>query len=127
MSKLNYIAIVEAGEDGGYGVFFPDLDGCVTIADTLSEAAERAAFVLQFHIKGMAEVGEPVPPPTMLDDWSDPDVREVARMLVTVDDPRENTGSISIASDLWERLAVQARARGLSRSDLVMEALQKAS
>ena len=127
MTKLSYMAVVETGEGGGYGVFFPDLDGCVTMADTLGEAVERAAFVLQFHIKGMADVGESVPSPTMLESWSDPDVREVARLLVPVDDPRVNTVRLSIASDLWERLEARARARGLSRNDLVTEALLKAS
>lgn len=38
MTKMTYLAIFHPEADGGYSVDFPDLPGCVTEGDTLSEA-----------------------------------------------------------------------------------------
>jgi HicB_like antitoxin of bacterial toxin-antitoxin system len=36
---------------GGFGVFFPDLDGCITLGETAAEAAENAREALSLHIE----------------------------------------------------------------------------
>ncbi|NEX93712.1 hypothetical protein G3573_13110 [Caulobacter sp. 17J65-9] len=89
MAKVRYPAIVERGEDGGYGVFFPDLDGCVTAGDSADEAAARAPEALALHLEGLAEVGEPIPGPSAIDAIErDPDINEVARLLVEAEEPK---------------------------------------
>lgn len=86
MEKLHYLAILERAEGGGYGVHFPDLPGCVTASETESEAWSNAECVLNLHIAGMIEDGEDLPVPTLPSKvTSDPDIEEVARMLIGVD------------------------------------------
>lgn len=60
----HYIALLDE-EAGKVGVTFPDFPGCTTVGQSLSEAVEKAAAVLAFHIEGVAEDGA-VPPPRSL-------------------------------------------------------------
>ena len=56
MLNLTYLAVLEPGEDGSYSVSFPDLPGCFSYGDNLTEAqrmAEEAASL--HHPSGMAQ------------------------------------------------------------------------
>lgn len=85
MDKLYYVGVIERSEDGGYGVFFPDLPGCVAAADNYHDVLRDAEIALEFHIAGMIEDGEalPAPSPTGIIE-ADPDVREEGRVLIGV-------------------------------------------
>jgi predicted RNase H-like HicB family nuclease len=86
MGKLHYLAILERAESGGYGVHFPDFPGCVTGGDSELEAWGNAESILSLHVAGMIEDGEVLPAPSqpsMVE--RDPDVDEVARLLVGID------------------------------------------
>jgi predicted RNase H-like HicB family nuclease len=61
--RKHYIALVHKDEDSRFGVSFPDFPGVVTAAPILNEALERAEEALALHVEGMAEDGEPIPPP----------------------------------------------------------------
>jgi predicted RNase H-like HicB family nuclease len=89
MAKVFYPAVLERGASGGFGVFFPDLDGCVSAGATASEAAKNAEEALALHLEGMAEDGQELPPATELDAIApDPEVQEVARLLIGVEEPK---------------------------------------
>ena len=62
--RKHYIALVHKDEDSDFGVSFPDFPGAVTAARTLDEALERAQKALALLLEGMAEDGEPIPPPS---------------------------------------------------------------
>ena len=88
MPVRHYAAIVEGDALTGYSVFFPDLPGCTSGGETLQEAALNAEEALAGHIALLAENGDRVPPPSQLDRLRqpiEPDVAEVARLLVRVD------------------------------------------
>ena len=61
MASRTYIAFLEAAPEGGYGVTFPDLPGCVSVGDDLDEAVANAEEALSLHLEGMAEDGDPLP------------------------------------------------------------------
>lgn len=87
MAVTYYPAIIERGPEG-YGVFFPDLPGCTSAGDTVQEAAINAEQALTGHVLMMAEYGDPIPAPSQLDQVeSDPEVDEVARILVRAETP----------------------------------------
>lgn len=50
--------------EGGYVVSFPDLPGCLTCADTLSEAMELAADAKREWLYASMEDGYPIPEPS---------------------------------------------------------------
>ena len=60
MAKRTYAAAVEPAE-GGYGVSFPDLPGCVSFGTDLEDAVRQAEEALSLHMEGMAEDGEALP------------------------------------------------------------------
>ncbi|QSB14723.1 type II toxin-antitoxin system HicB family antitoxin [Natronosporangium hydrolyticum] len=59
-----YAVVIERAEDGGYGVWSPDLPGCVALGDTPAEAVEEMRAAIRLHVELLQERGEPVPEPT---------------------------------------------------------------
>lgn len=57
---MKYLAIIERGETG-YGAYVPDLPGCVAAGDTREEALRLIKKAIEFHIKELCEMGEPIP------------------------------------------------------------------
>jgi len=57
-----YLVIFEK-TDTGYGVYVPDLPGCVATASTKDEAEQLIIDGIQFHLEGLALEGLPVPQP----------------------------------------------------------------
>lgn len=85
MAKVFYPAVLERGSPSGFGLYFPDLPGCVSTGVTAESAARRAADALAMHIQGMVEDGEELPSPSALTELLvDPEVDEFARVLVGV-------------------------------------------
>lgn len=51
------------GEEGGYGISFPDVPGCISAGDTIDETLANGAEALAFHLEGVLEDGDPMPTP----------------------------------------------------------------
>ncbi|MGQ0660972.1 type II toxin-antitoxin system HicB family antitoxin [Sphingosinicella sp.] len=87
MATVMYPAIIErAGE--GFSVFFPDLPGCTSYGATATEAALNAEEALDGHLLVSAQHGDELADPSALEDIErDPEVDEVARLLVRADKP----------------------------------------
>lgn len=64
MLNLTYLAVLEPGKDGSYGISFPDLPGCFSFADNLAEAEQMAAEAAELHVYGMEKDGEAIPEPS---------------------------------------------------------------
>ena len=52
MSNYVYPAIFTSEPDGGYSVYFPDLEGCYTCGDTLADALFMAEDALALILYG---------------------------------------------------------------------------
>ena len=61
MEKLTYLAVCESAGAKGYGVYFPDLPGCISYGDDLAEAQANAKEALELHIYGMQVDGDKIP------------------------------------------------------------------
>ena len=61
MEKKTYLAVCESAGDKGYGVYFPDLPGCISYGDNLAEAQANAKEALELHIYGMQVDGDEIP------------------------------------------------------------------
>lgn len=118
MATVFYPAIVERA-GAGYSVFFPDLPGCTSAADTLQEAAFAAEEALSGHLKVSVDHGEHLPDPSELDAIErDPEVDEAARILVRGERPgRAVRVQISIDDGLLARIDRVARNRSRFLSD----------
>jgi predicted RNase H-like HicB family nuclease len=121
-----YPAIIEAGRIG-FGVAFPDLPGCVSAGDTPQDAARNAEVALRAHLGLMQDDGDAIPEPSDIDHAPrDPDVREVARILVRADLPgKAQRLNISLDENLVARIDAAAEARGMTRSAFLAEGARR--
>ena len=60
---MQYAVIIEKS-DTGFGAFVPDLPGCVAVGETEDEVRQLIREAVEFHLDGIREDGEPIPPPT---------------------------------------------------------------
>jgi len=63
MTDMKYLVVVERSQTG-FSAYVPDLPGCVAAAETRSEVVSLIREAIGFHIEGLREAGEAVPPPT---------------------------------------------------------------
>ncbi len=59
---MRYMVIFEKGENS-YGAYVPDLPGCVAIGESIEEVRQLISEAIAFHVEGLREEGEPIPPP----------------------------------------------------------------
>lgn len=59
---MRYAVVIEQSE-GGFSAYVPDLPGCVAAAETMVEIEELIREAISFHLEGLREDGELVPPP----------------------------------------------------------------
>lgn len=87
MAIAHYPAVIERAGIG-FSVFFPDLPGCTSAGETVNEAAIHAEQALAGHVVETVRHGEDLPIPSAIDAIEpDPEVHEVARVLVRVELP----------------------------------------
>ena len=65
MLNITYLAILEPGEDGSYGISFPDLPGCFSYGENLAHAGQMAAEAASLHVYGLEQDGEEIPAPSL--------------------------------------------------------------
>jgi predicted RNase H-like HicB family nuclease len=58
-----YVIIIEGDEAGGFSSYAPDLPGVVAAASTYDECVALMREAVAFHLEGMREDGDPIPPP----------------------------------------------------------------
>ena len=64
MRKVTYFAVFEPADSGGFGVYFPDLPGCISRGDDFTDASRMAEEALGLHLWGMEKDGDVIPAPT---------------------------------------------------------------
>ena len=126
MAKVQYIAVMEGGHKDSYGVWFPDLPGCVTSGSTELEARENAIEALALQLEGIIEDHEALPAPSSIHSVGSEDVGPGFLYLFVVEAetacaPTEGYTRINITlpTGLWERVI---RASGGNRSGWLAEA-----
>ena len=57
-------AIVIENAGGNYSAYVPDLPGCIATGETLAETEQAIREAIEFHLDGLREDGDPIPPPS---------------------------------------------------------------
>lgn len=60
---MKYAIVIEKAE-GNYSAYVPDLPGCVATGKTVEELEQQIREAIEFHLDGMREDGDPIPPPS---------------------------------------------------------------
>lgn len=118
----NYVGILEKEPTSLWGIWFPDLPGCVTAAGDAETCIARASEALDLWVEDAMTTGEGLPPARTLDDLRlDPDVAQAlargdAAVLVSL--PIQDLG---FDSTTWSTLDRRAAEKGLTRMAFVRE------
>ena len=60
---MRYLVVVEKGPTS-YGAYVPDLPGCVAVGETREEVLASIHEAIEFHLEGLREDGQTIPPPS---------------------------------------------------------------
>jgi predicted RNase H-like HicB family nuclease len=60
---MEYVVVIEKGDDGSYSAYVPDLPGCVSCGDSVEEVKSSIDEAVRLHIESLRRHGETVPPP----------------------------------------------------------------
>lgn len=75
LKQVAYQGVFEPDKGRGYSVYFPDLPGCTSYGESLTEAQKNAQDALGLHLYGMEKDGDTVPAPSDAPEI-DPESRE---------------------------------------------------
>jgi predicted RNase H-like HicB family nuclease len=64
-------AVVFEKSPSNYSAYVPDLPGCVATGATVEEVEREIREAIEFHIEGMRQDGESVPPPSSTVEYVD--------------------------------------------------------
>lgn len=118
MVQRFYPAVLERGEHGSVGVWFPDFPGCVVGAHSQEDAMARASDALEEAMRSWAERAEALPQPCALETLKlPPECDFIAFVAVgaTPPDPSERV-NVYLPTSLLERVDRAAADLGMSRS-----------
>lgn len=123
MSTVHYPAIIERGETC-YGIFFPDLPGCGSVGDSVTDAILNAEEALSSHLALLQEYGDPIPAPSSIEELErDPEVNEIVRALVRGERPGK---SVRVQITLEEGLLARIDRTAPNRSGFLAKAARMA-
>lgn len=123
---MRYIALIDGGP-GAYGVMFPDLPGCVAMADTLDHAITSATTALGVWINTVEANGGDVSPARSADTLrADPEVAQaladgasLAAILLVRSTGKPVRANLSLDEGVVSAIDAAARTRGVTRSAMV--------
>lgn len=62
--RMYYPAVFQAEEEGGFSIFFPDVDGCITQGEDMDDGYEMAFDALGNMLSYLDEQGKAIPRPS---------------------------------------------------------------
>jgi predicted RNase H-like HicB family nuclease len=128
MAQRFYPAVLERGEHGVVGVWFPDFPGCVTGGRSQEDAMARASDALEEAMRTLAEREEPLPAPSALESIELPpecDLIAFVAVGATPPDPSERV-NVYLPKSLIERIDRAAAELGMNRSSFFGMAASRA-
>ena len=124
MAMTTYVGVVERGEHG-FGVFFPDLPGCVSSGDSLFSAMENGERALAAHVELLAQEGEEIPESSS-DVAVDEDVEVASYFLAHVELPGRTVRlNVTMDEGLVARIDRVARNRSAFLAEAARERLRE--
>lgn len=59
----DFVVIYEQADDGGWGAYSPDIDGCIALGDSREEVEQNMRESIALFLDELRRRGEPVPQP----------------------------------------------------------------
>lgn len=132
MGKYLYFAVLDQDADAsGYTVTFPDLPGCITEGDDLSESLDMARDALEGYLLVLEDLKEEIPAAS---DWecikaqleSDSSIITAIKADTRIARLREDNKAVKKTLTIPNWLDEAAKERNINFSQLLQEALKEA-
>ena len=130
-----YIGMIDAAEDGSWGLTFPDLPGCTSAGADLDKLFTNGAEAVRLWAEDAVSDGEVLPAPrTIAALLDDPDVKDTIREIgpvsfvqvpLLLDAGRSVRANLSIDAGLLKAIDDAAEQRGLTRSSFLASAAKE--
>jgi len=122
-----YFAVFEPALDGSFGVYFPDLPGCISAGVGFADAIKNAEQGLGLHLWGMEEDGDDIPIPSHPPYADMPQGAVVAAITVYPDLVNQEMSSRSVRTNVslpaWLKNASEGA--GLNYSQILQAGLME--
>lgn len=127
MRKITYLAVFEPSTNGTFGVYFPDLPGCISLGDNFEHAQIMAAEALGLHLWGMEKDNEIIPIPSSPPFADIPEGAVVAPVVVFPDIVKNEMDNKAVKTNItlpaW--LKELAEKQGVNFSQVFQSALKE--
>ena len=125
MNRYTYPAIFTPEKDGGFSVVFPDMEGCYTCGDNLSDALYMAQDVLAFTLYDYEKEKKEIPSPSSIHSFHLKDGEFVNYIACdTIEyQKRNNNKAVKKTLSIPEWMNELAMDAGLNFSQLLQEAI----
>src|SRR5579863_6326918 len=122
----SYVGLID-GKAGAYGVYFPDLPGCVAMGATIDKAIANAADALRDWVEATEKKGGQIPAPRARESLAeDPDAAEmlsegalVVRIPLVRETGRPVKANLSLDAGVLAAIDEEAKRRRLTRSAFI--------
>ena len=115
---MRYPALID-GKKGAYGVTFPDLPGIVAMGKTLDEALVNAEEALRDYVVETEKDGEPITPPSALEQVKTPARCLLASIPLLRLSGRSVRANMLLDEGVAAFIASEAQRRGMTRTAYV--------
>lgn len=125
MAKYAYPAIFTPEQDGGFSIYFPDLDGCYTCGDDMVDGLTMAQDVLALVLYGYEKDNRVIPQPSKESDITLSDGEFINFIVCDTLEYRKmyNNKAVKKTLTIPEWLNEAATAMDLNFSQVLQEAL----
>ena len=127
LRKVTYFAVFEPSSEGAFGLYFPDLPGCVSLGDDFQHAQSMAEEALGLHLWGMEKDGESIPSPSQPKSNDIPEGSVVVAITVFPDIVKNEMDNRAIKTNItlpaW--LKELAEKQGVNFSQIAQAALKE--
>ena len=123
-----FVGVVNKQPESAWGIWFPDVPGCTSAADTLDDLFPNACQALKFHLEGMDAPRPRSSEEVMkLQDVRDDMARGAVLMLVPLLSAENRKVRVNVTGNAYLVGAIDdaARQRGITRSAFLMQAARK--
>lgn len=111
---IRYPALID-GDEGAYGVVFPDIPGVGAMGNTVDEALLNAEAALRDYVAETERDGEQLAYPSPFQSIETPDGNQLVSIPVIRPSGRSVRAGLTLEEDVAEFINSEARRRGMTR------------